>query len=98
MRLMYSHRLLRHLDYVRGGGLKEGQLQDDQRDFLTGELQNRREGLIVFLDFTPQGKLEEARRRIEEENVANVDELNEELDRNAGIYNPVILPWKNRVK
>ena len=83
---------------MRGGGLKAGQLADYQRDFLTGALQNTREGLFVFLDFTPQGKLEEAMRRIKEENVANVDEFDEELDRNAGIYNPVILPWKNRVK
>ena len=40
----------------------------------------------------PQEKLEQARLRIERENVDNRDEFDGPSD--AGLYNPVKLPWK----
>ena len=83
------------IDYVRGD-LKSGPLEQKQKDFIIGSLQNARESLFVFLDFMPQQKLEEARKRVEEENKANIEEFDGDDD--AGVYNPVVLPWKNRTK
>jgi hypothetical protein len=30
------------------------------------------------------------------ENVANRNEFDQDIDENAGVYNPVVLPWKDR--
>ena len=81
------------IDFVRND-LKAGPLDQKQKDYITDALSNTREKLFVFLDFMPQGKLEEARKRVEEENKLNIEEF--DGDEDAGVYNPVILPWKNR--
>jgi hypothetical protein len=83
------------IDFVRSE-LKSGPLDQKQKDFITDALSTSRESLFVFLDFLPQDKLEQARNRVEEENKANVEEF--DGDEDAGVYNPVMLPWKNRNK
>ncbi len=82
------------IDFVRND-LGEGLLTDSQRTFLTTSMQTCRENLFVFLKYMPQDKLEAARKRVEEENVMNREEFDGDAD--AGVYNPVILPWKNPV-
>jgi len=81
------------IDFVRDE-LKSGPLDIKQKEYITDALGNTREKLFIFLDFVPHGKLEEARKRVEEENKANIEEF--DGDEDAGVYNPVILPWKNR--
>ena len=82
------------IDFVRDELGEEGPLSDAQRTFLVTSLQSCRENLFVFVKYMPQDKLEGARKRVEEENVLNRDEFDGEAD--AGVYNPVVLPWKNR--
>ena len=79
------------IDFVRND-LGEGPLTEAQRSFLTDSLQSCRESLFVFLKYMPQEKLEAARKRVEEENVLNREEFDGDAD--AGVYNPVVLPWK----
>mmetsp|Transcript_5041 Transcript_5041/g.6516 ORF Transcript_5041/g.6516 Transcript_5041/m.6516 type:complete len:243 (-) Transcript_5041:118-846(-) len=67
-------------------------LKNDQRDFLLDALRTTREKLFVYVSYMPQEKLQEARLRIERENVDNRDEFDGPSD--AGVYNPVKLPWK----
>ena len=56
-----------------------------------------REKLFDFVQYVPdQNKLLDARKRVEDENKLNVDEFDPDLANDAGIYNPIILPWKNR--
>lgn len=81
------------IDFVRDD-LGEGPLSDAQRTFLTSSMQSCRESLFVFLKYMPQDKLEGARKRVEEENILNREEFDGEAD--AGVYNPVVLPWKNK--
>jgi len=81
------------IDYVRSD-LNSGPLGDDQKEFITNALVNTREKLFIYLDFMPQEKLEGARKRIEDENKLNIEEF--DGDEDAGVYNPVMLPWKNR--
>lgn len=81
------------IDYVNNE-LKTGPLTTTQKDYLTGELNSAREFLFVFLQFMPRDDLNEARLRVEKENVDNRDEYDGDAD--AGVYNPVILPWKSR--
>ena len=62
-------------------------------DVLITALQNCRQELFVFLQYIePKEKLTNARIRVENENKDNRDEF--DGDSNAGVYNPVILPWK----
>lgn len=81
------------IDFVRND-LGDGPLSESQRKFLTDSLQACRENLFVFLKYMPQDKLEAARKRVEEENVLNREEFDGDAD--AGVYNPVVLPWKTK--
>lgn len=68
-----------------------------QKEFLVEALTNTREKLFDFCAYLPnQDKLKEARARVEEENKLNQDEFDPDLANDAGIYNPIELPWKNR--
>jgi len=58
---------------------------------LTRSMTECRERLLVFTDFVPADKLRNARLRVEDENVRNRDEFDGDDD--AGVYNPVNLPW-----
>jgi hypothetical protein len=83
------------IDYVKSNELAgTGPLRDDQKQFLSTALQDTRENLFVFLQYMPLAKVQAARRRIEEENVLNREEFSG--DANAGVFNPVVLPWKTR--
>jgi hypothetical protein len=79
------------IDYVRND-LGTGPMTDVQRSFLTCQLLSCRENLFKFVKYMPQDKLEAARLRVEDENVKNRDEFDGDAD--AGVYNPVVLPWK----
>ncbi len=79
------------IDYVNND-LKVGVLQAEQKDYMIDALQTTRDQLFAYVKYMPQGKLEEARLRIEKENVDNRDEFDGPSD--AGVYNPVKLPWK----
>lgn len=81
------------IDYVKSD-LKSGPFEKGQKEYLTSNLTECREKLFDFLIYMPQDKLQAARKRVEEENVANRDEF--DGDSGAGVYNPVVLPWKNR--
>ena len=87
------------IDFVYGYQKDGDAMTQDQKDFLISALQDTREKLFDFVDYLPdQKKLLEARARVEEENKLNVDEFDPDLANDAGIYNPVELPWKNRAK
>ena len=79
------------IDYVNND-LKVGTLKAEQKEYMIDALQTTRDQLFVYVKYMPQGKLEEARLRIERENVDNRDEFDGPSD--AGVYNPVKLPWK----
>jgi hypothetical protein len=79
------------IDYVKND-LGVGPLSDSQKTFLTSSLKLCRENLFIFLKYMPQDKLEGARKRVEEENVLNREEFDGDAD--AGVYNPIVLPWK----
>eukprot|EP00584_Thalassiosira_punctigera_P010662 CAMPEP_0172535140 /NCGR_PEP_ID=MMETSP1067-20121228/7276_1 /TAXON_ID=265564 ORGANISM="Thalassiosira punctigera, Strain Tpunct2005C2" /NCGR_SAMPLE_ID=MMETSP1067 /ASSEMBLY_ACC=CAM_ASM_000444 /LENGTH=279 /DNA_ID=CAMNT_0013320043 /DNA_START=100 /DNA_END=939 /DNA_ORIENTATION=- len=81
------------IDYVKEE-LGTGEFDKGQKEYLIENLAECREKLFDFLAYVPQEKLEGARRRVEEENVANRDEFDGDSD--AGVYNPVVLPWKDR--
>ncbi|KAL7450401.1 hypothetical protein ACHAWC_002319 [Mediolabrus comicus] len=83
------------IDYVKSD-LKSGPFEKGQKEYLISNLQECRERLFDFMDYMPQEKLQEARKRVEKENVDNREEFDDEIDANAGVYNPVVLPWKNR--
>ena len=71
----------------------------EQKEFLIEELSNTREKLFDFVSYLPssgQEKLLAARKRVEDENKLNVDEFDPDLANDAGVYNPIVLPWKNR--
>lgn len=73
----------------------------EQRDFLKASLTECREKLFDFVEYLPpadQIKLLEARKRVEDENNLNKDEFDPDLATDAGVYNPVTLPWKTRPK
>ena len=73
----------------------------EQRDFLKSSLTECREKLFEFVEYLPpadQVKLLEARKRVEDENNLNKDEFDPDLATDAGVYNPVVLPWKDRPK
>lgn len=79
------------IDFVNND-LKEGALTEEQRSFLMDAMKTTREELFVFLKYMPEDKLREARSRVEVENVDNREEF--DGDKDAGVYNPVKLPWK----
>ena len=81
------------IDYVRND-LGTGPMTDVERSSITTSLTSCRENLFEFLKYMPKDKLANARKRVEEENVANRNEY--DGDGTEGVYNPVILPWKNR--
>jgi hypothetical protein len=65
--------------------------------FLTTAMQTCREQLLVYTDqYMPPDKLKNARLRVEDENISNRDEF--DGDEDAGVYNPVNLPWKPVLK
>jgi uncharacterized protein (DUF1800 family) len=71
----------------------------EQRDFLKESLTDTREKIFEFLDYLPdQSKVLDARRRVEEENKLNKDEFDPDLATDAGVYNPIVLPWIDRKK
>lgn len=70
-----------------------------EREFLTAALVDTREQLFAFVGYlkpSAQSKLLEARARVEEENKLNRDEFDPDLVNDAGVFNPVVLPWNNR--
>lgn len=69
-----------------------GPLTEAQRNFLVTAMQTTRNELFTFVQYLPQDKLQQARLRIERENVDNREEFDGPDD--AGVYNPVKLPWK----
>lgn len=79
------------ITYVRDD-LGSGPFTTEQREFLTDAMTETREKLFVFLRCMPVEKLAQARTRVEEENVSNREEFDGDSD--AGVYNPVKLPWK----
>jgi hypothetical protein len=81
------------IDFVKND-LGSGPLTDRQRDFLTNSMQTTREELFIFLMYMPQDKLQNARLRVEDENVKNREEFDGDDD--AGVFNPVILPWNQK--
>ena len=83
------------IDFVKSD-LKTGALTSDQKSFLLECLTSTRESLFLFLDTMPPEKLAKARARVEDENKLNIEEF--DLDSDAAIFNPVPLPWKERIK
>lgn len=81
------------IDYVKDE-LGAGPFEDGQKEYLTENLRTCREKLFVFLKYMPQEKLLGARKRVEDENVANREEY--DGDGTEGVYNPVTLPWKQQ--
>jgi len=81
------------IDYVNLQ-LRTGPLRAEQAEYLRTNLSSCRNELFTFLQYMPQDKLEQARKRVEEENVLNRDEFDGPDD--AGVYNPVVLPWKQQ--
>lgn len=79
------------IDYV-DKDLQSGPMRKDQVEFLVSNLTECREQLFIFLKYMPQDKLNQARERVEIENVKNREEYDGSAD--AGVYNPVKLPWK----
>lgn len=72
-------------------------LSDEQKEFLLKCLSETRQKLFIFVDYLPdKDKLLAARARVEEENKLNVDEFDPDLANDAGIYNPIELPWKTK--
>jgi len=81
------------IDFVKSDELSGSEaVTKEQRTLLQTSLQATRQDLCTFLDYLPSEKLKEARLRIEKENVDNRDEFDGPDD--AGVYNPVKLPWK----
>mmetsp|Transcript_106051 Transcript_106051/g.216279 ORF Transcript_106051/g.216279 Transcript_106051/m.216279 type:complete len:281 (+) Transcript_106051:5451-6293(+) len=68
----------------------------ERTEFLTDAMKTCREQLLVYTDYMPTDKLRNARFRVEDENIANRDEFDGDDD--AGVYNPVNLPWKPVLK
>lgn len=79
------------IDYVNND-LSVGELKQEQKEFLIDALQTTRNEIFTYVKYMPQDKLQEARLRIERENVDNREEFDGPSD--AGVYNPVKLPWK----
>lgn len=88
------------IEYVNkdGNWNDNGKDKDKDKDneprtaFLTSSMQTCREQLLVYTSYMPADKLKNARYRVEDENVKNREEFDGDDD--AGVYNPVNLPWK----
>ena len=86
------------IDFVYGYQKDGDAMTVEQKDFLIAALTDTREKLFEFFRYVPdQQKLADARARVETENKLNRDEFDPDLANDAGIYNPIELPWKNRV-
>lgn len=91
-----ADRLQDAIDFVYGFKQDASVVTASQKDFVASALRDTRELLFEFVAFLPeQSKLMNARRRVEEENKLNVDEFDPDLANDAGIYDPIVLPWKN---
>lgn len=87
------------IDFVNGFKQDGSAMTLEQRNFLKDALTETREKIFDFLEYLPdQGKVTTARTRVEEENKLNKDEFDPDLATDAGVYNPVVLPWINRKK
>jgi len=88
------------IDFVFGYKQDGAAMTLEQKDFLKEALTTTREKLFDFVEYLPpdlqQSKVLAARTRVEEENKLNTDEFDPDLATDAGVYNPVVLPWKNR--
>lgn len=80
------------IDSVSNDLNENGPLTDDQQNLLVSAFTNTRTELFTFLKYMPSKKVEEARLRVEDENVKNREEFSGSSD--AGVFNPVPLPWK----
>lgn len=73
-------------------------IDDEQRQFVQEALQDTRRLIFDFealLEPVIGDKIQQARRRVEEENKLNTEEFDPDLaDEKTGIYDPIILPWK----
>lgn len=74
------------------GDADDAKLADNRRDFLVTAMADCREQLGIYATYMPPDKLRNARTRVERENIDNRDEF--DGDEDAGVYNPVNLPWK----
>ena len=88
------------IDFVMNYNVKDvSNMTYDQRDYLIDALTTTREKIFEFVELVPdQSKLLAARQRVEDENKLNRDEFDPDLTTDAGVYNPVILPWIDRPK
>ncbi|KAL7562882.1 hypothetical protein ACA910_000258 [Epithemia clementina (nom. ined.)] len=86
------------IDFVKAYDAKDASsMTNEQRDFLIEALTTTRERLFGFVSYLPDAsKLEAARKRVEEENRLNREEFDPDLANDAGVYNPIVLPWINR--
>jgi len=66
-------------------------INQERTTFLVQAMTNCREQLLIYTNYMPNDKLTNARRRVEDENISNRDEFDGDDD--AGVYNPVNLPW-----
>eukprot|EP00978_Attheya_sp_CCMP212_P018451 scaffold50482_cov55-Attheya_sp.AAC.5 len=70
-------------------------LTNDQREFLIDALRTTRISLFQFMSYLPTQKLEQARVRVEEENIQNrADAEAAGVDPDSAVFRPVQLPWK----
>jgi len=91
-----ADRLQEAIDFVYGFEQDAAAITPAQRAFVTATLRDTRELLFDFCAYVPDPiKLQDARRRVEEENKLNVDEFDPDLANDAGIFDPIVLPWKN---
>eukprot|EP00977_Amphora_coffeiformis_P027310 scaffold34603_cov212-Amphora_coffeaeformis.AAC.3 len=92
-----ADRLQEAIDFVYGFKQDAAAITPAQRAFVTAALRDTRELLFNFCAYVPDPtKLQNARRRVEEENKLNVDEFDPDLANDGGIYDPIVLPWKDK--
>ena len=92
-----ADRLQEAIEFVYGFKQDAAAITPAQRAFVTAALHDTRELLFDFCAYVPDPtKLQNARRRVEEENKLNVDEFDPDLANDAGIFDPIVLPWKNK--
>lgn len=77
-------------------GDADERVTNERKALLVTALQTCRERLLVYTQYMPDDKLTNARLRVERENIDNRDEF--DGDEDAGVYNPVNLPWKPVLK
>eukprot|EP00929_Paragymnodinium_shiwhaense_P007695 TRINITY_DN111603_c0_g1_i1.p1 TRINITY_DN111603_c0_g1~~TRINITY_DN111603_c0_g1_i1.p1 ORF type:complete len:259 (-),score=67.11 TRINITY_DN111603_c0_g1_i1:267-1043(-) len=89
------------MDYI-GDSMQKGDVTDEQRSYLRDSMRTTRDKLFEFLAYMPQDKVAEVRKIIEDENVINradaetaVNSGDGSIDKSAGVFNPVTLPWKD---